>query len=168
MRGTAGLDENAVSILYAVHRLALVRLAVLLVDDQASAEDVVQDAFVGLHRHRAQLRDPEAAVGLSPNRGRQRSAVSPPTAVRSGAFCSATTRNTRGGRLAALGAADVTVLRAVRSLPQRQQEILALRYWSNLTEAEIAQTLGISRGAVKSQASRAIDKLETIMKGSER
>jgi RNA polymerase sigma factor (sigma-70 family) len=61
-----------------------------------------------------------------------------------------------------------TVLRAVRSLPQRQQEILALRYWSNLTEAEIAQTLGISRGAVKSQASRAIDKLETIMKGSER
>jgi RNA polymerase sigma factor (sigma-70 family) len=61
-----------------------------------------------------------------------------------------------------------TVLRAVRSLPQRQQEILALRYWSNLTEAEIAQTLGISRGAVKSQASRAIDKLETIMKGIER
>ena len=47
MRGTAGLDENAVSMLYATHRLALVRLAVLLVDDQASAEDVVQDAFVG-------------------------------------------------------------------------------------------------------------------------
>jgi RNA polymerase sigma factor (sigma-70 family) len=53
-------------------------------------------------------------------------------------------------------------------LPQRQQEVLALRYWSNLTEAEIAQTLGISRGAVKSQASRAIDKLETIMKGGAR
>src|SRR4249920_1146709 len=63
MRGTAGLDENEVSMLYARHRLALVRLAVLLVDDQASAEDVVQDAFVGLHRHRGQLRDPEAAVG---------------------------------------------------------------------------------------------------------
>jgi RNA polymerase sigma factor (sigma-70 family) len=60
------------------------------------------------------------------------------------------------------------VLQAVRTLPPRQQEILVLRYWSGLSEAEIAQTLGISRGAVKSQASRAIDKLETIMKGGAR
>ena len=171
MRGTAGLDENAVSMLYVTHRLALVRLAVLLVDDQASAEDVVQDAFVGLHRHRAQLRDPEAAVGYLR------------TAVVNGARSALRRRGTHRRFLqrrtspeypeeadsaALLADEHRTVLRAVRSLPQRQQEILALRYWSNLTEAEIAQTLGISRGAVKSQASRAIDKLETIMKGSQR
>jgi RNA polymerase sigma-70 factor (sigma-E family) len=171
MRGTAGLDENAVSMLYATHRLALVRLAVLLVDDQASAEDVVQDAFVGLHRHRSQLRDPEAAVGYLR------------TAVVNGARSALRRRGTQRRFLqrrttpeypeeadsaVLLAEEHRTVLRAVRGLPQRQQEILALRYWSNLTEAEIAQTLGISRGAVKSQASRAIDKLETIMKGSER
>ena len=171
MRGTAGLDENAVSMLYVTHRLALVRLAVLLVDDQASAEDVVQDAFVGLHRHRAQLRDPEAAVGYLR------------TAVVNGARSALRRRGTHRRFLqrrtspeypeeadsaALLADEHRTVLRAVRSLPQRQQEILALRYWSNLTEAEIAQTLGISRGAVKSQASRAIDKLETIMRGSQR
>lgn len=49
--------------LYAAHRLALVRLAVLLVDDQASAEDVVQDAFAALARRSNGLRDPSAAVG---------------------------------------------------------------------------------------------------------
>jgi RNA polymerase sigma factor (sigma-70 family) len=43
--------------------------------------------------------------------------------------------------------------------------VLVLRYWSDLSEAEIAHALGISRGAVKSQASRAIDKLETILEG---
>ena len=155
MRGTAGLDENAVSILYAVHRLALVRLAVLLVDDQASAEDVVQDAFVGLHRHRAQLRDPEAAVGYLR------------TAVVNGARSTLRRRGTQRRFLQRRTApeypeeTDSAVLLA-------EEHRTVLRYWSNLTEAEIAQTLGISRGAVKSQASRAIDKLETIMKGSER
>jgi RNA polymerase sigma-70 factor (sigma-E family) len=171
MRGTAGLDDNELSMLYARHRLALVRLAVLLVDDQASAEDVVQDAFIGLHRHRGRLRDPDAAVGYLR------------TAVVNGARSTLRRRGTQRRFLqrrsmaeppdeadsaALLADEHREVLRAVRSLPARQQEILALRYWSNLTEAEIAQTLGISRGAVKSQASRAIDKLETIMKGSAR
>ena len=41
-----------------------------------------------------------------------------------------------------------------------------LRYWSNLSEAEIAEALGISRGAVKSNASRGMDKLETLLGAS--
>lgn len=45
-------------------------------------------------------------------------------------------------------------------LTQRQREVLVLRYWSELTEAQIAQTLGLSRGTVKSTASRALDVLE--------
>jgi DNA-directed RNA polymerase specialized sigma24 family protein len=48
---------------YVRHRLPLVRMAILLVGDQASAEDVVQDAFIGLHRNRDKIRDPQAAVG---------------------------------------------------------------------------------------------------------
>ncbi len=49
--------------LYAAHRMPLIRMAILLVDDQASAEDVVQDAFIGLHRNRDKIRDPQAALG---------------------------------------------------------------------------------------------------------
>jgi RNA polymerase sigma factor (sigma-70 family) len=48
------------------------------------------------------------------------------------------------------------VLTALRKLSQRQREVVVLRYWADLSEAEIAETLGISRGAVKSTASRAL------------
>jgi RNA polymerase sigma factor (sigma-70 family) len=48
------------------------------------------------------------------------------------------------------------VIKAVRRLPRRQQEVLVLRYWANLSEAEIAETLGVSRGTVKTCASRAL------------
>ena len=46
------------------------------------------------------------------------------------------------------------VLDAMATLPQRQREVIALRHYAELSEAEIADTLGISRGAVKSHASR--------------
>jgi RNA polymerase sigma factor (sigma-70 family) len=58
------------------------------------------------------------------------------------------------------------VLAAMQQLAPRQREVLVLRYWSELTEAEIAEALGISRGAVKSTASRALDALEKIMEVS--
>src|SRR6185312_17165343 len=53
-----------VAALYAVHRLGLVRLALLLVDDVGSAEDVVHDAFIALHQHRDRLREPKAAIEI--------------------------------------------------------------------------------------------------------
>ena len=59
------------------------------------------------------------------------------------------------------------ILAALDRLAPRQREVLVLRYWSGLSEAEIAETIGISRGTVKSTASRALDLLETIMKGEQ-
>jgi RNA polymerase sigma factor (sigma-70 family) len=56
------------------------------------------------------------------------------------------------------------VVAALRRLRGRQREVLVLRYWANLDEAEIAETLGISRGTVKSTASRALDALENTSK----
>ena len=44
-------------------------------------------------------------------------------------------------------------------LPQRQREVLVLRYYLDLSEAQIAHTLGVSRGAVKSHASRGMSAL---------
>ena len=52
------------------------------------------------------------------------------------------------------------MLAAMSTLPPRQKEVLVLRYWSNLCEIEIAETLGLSCGAAKSSASRGLDALE--------
>jgi RNA polymerase sigma-70 factor (sigma-E family) len=157
-----------VSALYSMHRLSLIRLAILLVDDLASAEDVVQDAFVGLHRNRDRVREPLAAVRYLR------------TSVVNGARSALRHRRTVRAHLhsaepAAEPAADADLLiadehrevfEALQKLPDRQREVLLLRYWSDLPEADIADALGISRGAVKSNASRGLDKLEALLGGS--
>lgn len=159
-----GIDVTA---LYESHRLHLVRMAVLLVDDFSSAEDVVHDAFLALYQRQHRLRDPEAAAAYLR------------TSVVNGCRSALRKRRTsrthlRLARLEDAAPADHDVMIAsehaqllafVRQLPQRQQEVLALRYWSGLSEAEIAEALGISRGAVKSTASRGLDRLETMMGG---
>jgi RNA polymerase sigma-70 factor (sigma-E family) len=151
--------------LYAAHRHSLVRMAVLLVDDLASAEDVVQDAFVAFHRNAAQLHDPGAAVGYL--------RVCVVNGARSVIRHRQTARKYRHLELQPdEAAADIealladehrTVLRALRQLSDRQREVLTLRYWSDLSEAQIAEALGISRGAVKSNASRGMRRLGEIL-----
>jgi len=64
-----------------------------------------------------------------------------------------------------VSAEHAAVLAALRQLPQRQREVLVLRYWADLTEAEIAATLGIRPGTVKSTASRALTALENKLGG---
>jgi RNA polymerase sigma-70 factor (sigma-E family) len=151
--------------LYTSHRLSLIRMAVLLVDDLGSAEDVVHDAFIALHRYQHRLREPKAAIGYLRTTvvNNARSVLRKRQTVR---------RHLREVRVfdaepadseLMLAAEHQELLAAVRTLPPRQQEVLALRYWANLSEAEIAQALGISRGAVKSNASRGMDKLEAIL-----
>ena len=163
--GTGGASVIDLAALYADNRLPLVRLAALLVDDLAGAEDVVHDAFLALHRDPGRIRDPQAAVAYLR------------TSVVNGARSVLRKRGTARKYLRVgepdsappadadtmLAAEHAEMLAAVRTLPQRMQEVLALRYWSGLSEAEIAAALGISRGAVKSTASRALDRLEKLM-----
>lgn len=161
-------DDQADAIaLYAAHRLQLVRLAVLLVDDQATAEDVVQDAFAGFLGRRSRLDDPDRALAYLRSsvvngarsklrRRRTARAYSPPREVPVDA--------TADGAL--LAEEHREVLDALHRLAPRQREVLVLRYWSGMSEAEIADALGISRGAVKSTASRALDALEKLMEVS--
>lgn len=150
--------------LYAAHRLSLVRLAVLLVDDQASAEDVVQDAFTSLAGRLHRLREPHAALGYLR------------TSVVNGSRSALRRRRTARGYVpprdveppgpddrAVLAEEHREVLAALDRLAPRQREVLVLRYWAGLSEAEIADACGISRGTVKSTASRAIAALEQIM-----
>ena len=153
--------------LYVAHWRYLVRLAVLLVDDVASAEDVVQDAFVALHKKTEGLRDPEAALAYlrASVLNLSRSVLRRRQVAR---------KHLRVAEPEATAPADHDVLlrdehraalAAVRRLPRHQREVLILRYWSGLSEREIAQTLGISAGSVKSAASRGLAALQQILGG---
>ncbi|MET8469067.1 SigE family RNA polymerase sigma factor [Streptomyces sp. NPDC006422] len=153
--------------LYHAHRLRMVRLAVLLVDDQATAEDVVQDAFTALYRrHGEHITEVDNALGYL------RTAVvnTARSVLRRRRTARAWTPPPAGEAPSAedsvvLDEAHREVLAALSRLTPRRREVLVLRYWADLSEAEIAATLGISKGAVKSNASRALDALEKSLEG---
>ncbi|MEU3988007.1 SigE family RNA polymerase sigma factor [Streptomyces platensis] len=165
--GGAAPPEPAptISELYHAHRLTMVRLAVLLVDDRATAEDVVQDAFAALYkRHGEQLDEVDNALAYL------RTAVV--NAARSVLRRRRTARHYTPPYEADAPSAEERIVldeehrevfAALSGLTARRREVLVLRYWGDLTEAQIATTLGISRGAVKSLASRALDSLEKIL-----
>ena len=168
-QAASGGDERAaadlVHQLYTEHGLRLIRVATLLLGDRASAEDVVQEAFFGLYRGLSRLRDRSRALpylrtavvngSRSVLRGRQRAArhrvpYEPP--VWSAESAVILTEDRR------------EVLAAVAVLPRRAREVLALRYYLDLTDTEIAAALGISRGTVSSTASRALAALARELK----
>lgn len=155
------LDRDAaVTALFRAHYARMLALARLLVDDQPTAEDVVQDAFGELHRRWDRLQDPEQALGYLR------------TAVLNGARSQLRRRRTvrawRPQRPADEPSAESVVvqddeqrraLQGLARLPQRQREVLVLRYFFDLPEAQIAADLGISRGSVKQHAFRGLSAL---------
>lgn len=166
---TGGGDHEVridLTALYRAHRLPLVRMAVLLVGDDGVAEDLVQDAFAGLHRNQQDLREPSAAIRylrqavLNGTRTHfRRRAVS----TRHAAALYEPVDGPEADAELLLDEEHRAVLAAVRSLPPRQQQVIVLRYWVELSEAQIAETLDISCGAVKSQASRGLAKVEKLL-----
>ncbi len=156
--------DAAVEQLYASHYRRLVRLSVLLVRDPETAEEVVQDSFVAMHGAWRTLREPDKGLAylrqtvvnrsrsVLRHRGVQSRYVPPVVRDLPGADEDAVVSERRAA-----------VLDAMRSLPDRQREVLALRYYLDLSEADIASTLGISRGAVKSHASRGVAALRSLM-----
>jgi RNA polymerase sigma-70 factor (sigma-E family) len=160
--------DEALERLYAAHWRQLVRLSVLLVRDVGTAEEVVQDAFIAVHRRWGKLRDPDrglaylrqAVVNQSRSTLRHRMVV-----ARHVARGPEPDPDVEPAEVVDRRAA---VLEAMRALPQRQREVLALRYYLDLSESEIAETLGISRGAVKSHASRGAAALRELLKGEAR
>jgi RNA polymerase sigma-70 factor (sigma-E family) len=153
--------EHGGADLASVHRehyRSLVRLASLLVDDVGRCEEIVQDAFVKVWRQPPQLG------------GDDRLPAYLRSAVLNGARSHLRRRGVERRHLrsvaspaeapeARLAADDHRVLTALRSLPERQREVLVLRYYLDLSEAEIAATLGISAGSVKTHAHRGLTTL---------
>jgi RNA polymerase sigma-70 factor (sigma-E family) len=154
-------SDRLVEELYRGHALRLTRMAVLLVGDKPSAEDVVQEAFLGLFRGLGRLSDPcraAAYLRVSVLNG-CRSVLRARTRARlrgAAADCPAVW----SAESAVLAGEDRReVLAAVARLPRRQREVLVLRYFLDLTDSEIAADLGVSRGTVVSTASRALTAL---------
>ncbi len=156
--------DEALELLYAAHWRRLVRLSYLLVHDQGVAEEVVQDCFVAMHSHWARLRDPDRALAYLRQSvvNRSRSHLRHLVVVRRHAARELPPRPASDDTTH-VGAQRSAVLEALRRLPRRQREVLALRYYLDLSESEIAETLGISRGAVKSHASRGAAALRGLL-----
>jgi RNA polymerase sigma-70 factor (sigma-E family) len=156
----------AVTELYARHALGLVRLAVLLVGDRASAEDIVQDAFLGLYRRWDRLPDtsaPLAYVRTSVVNGCRTALRRRSRASQVGNFAEPPAESAEA--VALLSEEQREVAGALRRLPERQREALVLRYYLDLSEAEIATAMGISRGTVKSATSRALAAVGRTVRG---
>jgi RNA polymerase sigma-70 factor (sigma-E family) len=162
---SAGQVADQISGLFRAHAVALVRVATLLLGDQQSAEDVVQDAFFGLYRGLPGLRDRSKALpylrasvingSRSVLRARKRAGLrrvqhDPPVWSAESAAMAGEDRK--------------ALLAAVARLPRRSREVLALRYYLDLADHEIAAALGISRATVSSTASRALAKLARELK----
>jgi RNA polymerase sigma-70 factor (sigma-E family) len=162
----ASADEAIVE-LYRTHYAGLVRLSALLLGDTGAAEEVVQDAFVAVHGSWNRLRDPDRALAYLRQAvvNRSRSSLRHRTVVAK--YQPAPPPDVPSAETYAVAAAErAEVLAALRALPRRQRETLVLRYYSDLTEAQIADALGISQGAVKSHAFRGLAALRNLLETS--
>jgi RNA polymerase sigma-70 factor (sigma-E family) len=156
--------ETAVTAIYSAHYRSLVRLAVLLVRDVATAEEVVQDSFMAMHGAWRRLRDNDKALSYLRQSvvNRSRSVLRHRVVVdRNAPKPTPDMPSAEQGALTLLERSAVVT--ALRALPARQREALVLRYYGDLSEAQIAAAMGISRGAVKSHTARAIAALRAVL-----
>jgi len=161
----APAPADAVTELYRAHALGLIRLAVVMLGDRPAAEDAVQDAFCGLYRRWHSLADPAKALTYARSsvinncrtalrRRRRQAGPDPSAGDPSGESAEA---------LALIGEEHRQVLAAIRRLPARQREVLVLRFYLDLDEEQIAASMRITRGTVKSTTSRALAALGRIL-----
>jgi len=146
------------------HRADLVRLAAFIVGDRGAGEDVVQDVFVRLHQRQPPMDGDllpylrTAVVNSCRNAVRRRALIRrhaekhapcPPLTAEEAVLLSEDRRQ---------------VLVALAALPPRRREVLVLRFYLELSEAETAATLGISAGTVKSTTARGLAALARALK----
>ncbi len=151
--------DEAVTRLFAAHYQGLVRLATLLLRDSAAAEEIVQDAYVQLHARWRKLNDTDKALAYLRTAvvNRSRSALRHRAVVErfvAGSSAAPDAPSAEAGAIERLR--QNAVIAILATLPPRQREALVLRYYADLSEAEIAETMGCSRGAVKSHTARGL------------
>ena len=145
-----GSYGDPVSALYEQHYASLVRLAALLVRDTATAEEIVQDSFVAVAAAWRRRGNTDAALDFLHQSVLHRSR----SALRHGIAPAPATGCPSG---------SPPLLAALGELPARQREVLVLRYYANLSEEQAADTIGISRAAVRRHATLAGSALRTLL-----
>ncbi len=162
---TDGVDD-ALAALFLVHSRGLVGLARLLVDDLATAEDVVQDAFAATYRRWSAIRTPEAALPYLRvavvNHARKRIRDRQHGGRVVADLADRADSRVRTDSFDALDQRHV-VLAALRALSYRQRQVVVLRFYLDLSEAQVADQLGLTRGAVHRHAARATDALRDLL-----
>jgi RNA polymerase sigma-70 factor (sigma-E family) len=162
-----GTTVDQLTETYRAHYRSLLGLAALLLDDTASCEDVVQEAFIRVHSARSRVRDPEktlaylrqTVVNLSRSTLRRR--------ILGLKLLSKPMPDMASAEEGAYEILERDQLKAaMRTLQRRQREVLVLRYFADMTEAQVAQTLGISLGSVKAYGSRGIAALRVAMEAT--
>ena len=159
--------DAAITALFDGHYTRMLRVAVVLLSDRATAEDVVQDAFLALHSGWPRIRDKPEAVGylhrsvVNGARSRLRRRA---VALRLRPPRPADTISAEETALAALVSGPL--LAAMRALPRREREAVLFRHYLDLSEQQTADALGLRPGSVKGYASRGLAKLRTALNGS--
>jgi RNA polymerase sigma-70 factor (sigma-E family) len=156
--------DSVVIELYSVHFQALVELAELLVWDRPTAEEVVQDAFVAMHGSWRRLGDAEKALAYLRQAvvNRSRSVLRRRTVVEKN--LQKTPPDMPSAEHEALALLErQAVVTALRGLPDRQREVIVLRYYADMSEVETASVMGVSRGVVKSHLARGMATLRVVV-----
>ncbi len=164
LRRARGGDRDAFAAIVTLHQTAALRLATVITGDSTEADDIVQEAFVRAYRSLATVRSGEslrpwlmrivANQAKNSQRSRWRS----------------DRRADRQGRMrliaptgpedAALGEIEAeALLHALADLSARDRDVLACRYFAEMSEAETSIVLGVARGTVKSRTARALVRL---------
>ena len=160
------LDAPTMSSVVDEQWTPLLRLATLLLGDRASAEDAVQDACEATWRLQPRVDDRDHLVGYLRTAvvNRCRSAGRRRGTVHRFLAAARPPEDAPAADVPVLAAeTDAAVLAGLSRLAPRQREVLVLRYWSELSEREIAETLGIAPGTVKRTASDALARLNTLL-----
>lgn len=166
--GSARWDaDDAVTMLYAEHYRGLVRLSTLLLRDAGAAEEVVQDAFVAMHGAWRRIRDEEKALAYLRqtvvNRSRsvlRRRVVAERHSPQPDPDVASAEEN------ALRRVESERVMAALRQLPARQREAIVLRYYGDLSEAEVAAAMKVSAGSVKTHTFRGMAALRALLETS--
>ena len=157
--------DREVAALYLTHYRPLVRMAALLVQDLAAAEEIVQDSFVAVHGAWRRLPDAEHALSYL-----RRSVVDRSRAeLRRHVVVDKLAPRLAPGLPGGHGEASIEVERsafisALWTLPPREREVVVLRYFADLPETQVASATGISETAVKAYAAQAMSSLRTELR----
>lgn len=161
-------DDTAWEALVRAHQAAAFRLAYLFLGDPADADDVAQEAFLRAHRALGRF---EAGRPFRPWLLRITANLARNRRRALGRYWAALQRRLRAEpepvtdahHLAAEQETARALWQAVRRLGPADQQVIYLRYFLELSEAETAAALEVPAGTVKSRLHRALGRLRTLI-----